>query len=62
MKRASNLIDEAINEILSKWDDWEATAGQMAQIDQRDETYVYVMTEALREVLTNLVSKATGSA
>lgn len=44
-------IDEAIDEILASWDDWEAEAGQEAQIHQDGGAHVDHMRQRLKGVI-----------
>lgn len=49
-------IDEAIDEILTSWEDWEGEAGQEAQIYQDAGAHIDHMRSRLRGVLGLIVS------
>lgn len=50
-------IDEAIDEILASWEDWEGEAGQEAQIYQDGGAYIDHMRRRLRGVLGLVVAQ-----
>lgn len=52
--RKPATIDEAVNEILVSWDDWEAAAGQQATIYQDGGAHVEHMRSQLRAVLSRI--------